>query len=148
PNFMPPEQAAAKHGEVGPQSDVYSLGAILYFLLTGRPPFAGATIQETLSKLASVEPVAPRRLVPSVPRDLETICLRCLEKVPQCRYASAQELAGELGRFLRDEPILALPVGRVEKAWRWCRRHPAAASLAVSLTITLALMLVVVALVA
>ncbi len=148
PNFMPPEQAGAGRSEVGPQSDVYSLGAVLYFLLTGRPPFAAETLQATLARLASVDPVAPRKLVPTVPRDLDTICVKCLEKVPQRRYASAQELADELGRFLRDEPILARPVGQAQKAWRWCRRHPAVASLAVSLTLTLGLSLVVIALLA
>jgi serine/threonine-protein kinase len=105
PNFMPPEQTSAKSGKVGPASDVYGIGAVLYHLLAGRPPFHAETIEELLLLLRDADPVTPRLLNPSVPRDLETICLKCLEKDPARRYATAQALADELNRFLRDEPI-------------------------------------------
>ena len=130
PNFMPPEQAAGKRDVLGPQSDVYSLGAILYFLLTGRPPFQGDTTHETITNLLNNAPASPRSFNRTVPRDLETICLKCLEKKSPRRYGSARELADDLGRFLCDETIRARPVGRPEKLWRLCRRHPAASGLA------------------
>jgi eukaryotic-like serine/threonine-protein kinase len=128
PNFMPPEQATAKHGKVGRYSDVYALGGILYHLLTARPPFQADSIEVIVSQVLTAEPVSPRMLNPTVPRDLETICLKCLEKEPSRRYATAQALADELGRFLRGEPILARPASRSEKAWRWCQRKPALAT--------------------
>ena len=139
PNFMPPEQAAGRNQEVGPQSDLYSLGAILYYLLTGRPPFAAQSVQATLAKVLQAEPLAPRALNEAVPQDLQTICLKCLEKDTRRRYRTARELADELGRFLRGEPILARPVSPPAKLWRWCRRNRAlAASLGAAACLLLA----------
>ncbi|MHC1766308.1 MAG: WD40 repeat domain-containing serine/threonine protein kinase [Verrucomicrobiia bacterium] len=132
PNFLPPEQASQGRGKVGRPSDVFGLGGILYFLLTARAPFQGESLEATIHQVLTTEPVSPRLLNPSVPRDLETICLKCLEKEPARRYATAQEMADELGRFLDDKPILARPVSRSEKAWRWCRRNPAIATLALA----------------
>ena len=129
PNFMPPEQAAGKHRELTPASDVYSLGALLYHVLTGRPPFLADSIPATLRLVSETEPVAPRLLTPTIPRDLETICLKCLQKDPHRRYATARELADELGRFVRDDPIRARPIGPGEKFRRWTRRHPVIAVL-------------------
>jgi WD40 repeat protein/serine/threonine protein kinase len=139
PSYMPPEQAAARHGKVSRRSDVYGLGATLYHLLTGRAPFQAATITETLDEVLNKEPVAPRVLSSGIPRDLDTICLKCLEKDPHRRYASARELADELGRFLRGEPTLARPVGFVDKTAKWCRRRPALAALSGALAIALVL---------
>jgi len=132
PNFMPPEQASRGRGKVGRPSDVFGLGGILYFLLTARAPFQGDGLEATISQVLNTEPVPPRLLNPGLPRDLETICLKCLEKEPARRYATAQAVADELGRFLADKPILARPVSRPEKVWRWCRRNPVVAALAMT----------------
>lgn|GEM_PF-5224921 len=127
PNYMSPEQA--RGGAVGVASDVHALGAMLYHCVAGRPPFLGQTIADTLNHVVHGEPVRLRMLVPGVSRDLETIVHRCLEKEPGRRYASAKELAADLRRFLRREPIQARPVSRAERVWRWCRRRPAVAGL-------------------
>lgn len=139
PGYISPEQAAGRASEFGPGGDIYSLGAILYHLLTGRPPFQGETIQEVLSQVQGAMPVPPRRLNPSVPVDLQTICLRCLQKEPERRYATARELAEDLGRFLAAEPIRARPVSPAEKLWLWCKRRPVLAGLVVALHLALAL---------
>jgi len=133
PSFMPPEQAGGKRDKVGRPSDVYGLGGILYYLLTARPPFQADSLETIVSQVLNAEPVSPRLLNPTVPRDLETICLKCLEKEARRRYTTAQELADELGRFLEHKPILARPLGPTGKVWRWCRRKPVVAGLAAAL---------------
>jgi len=137
PSYMPPEQAAGQINIVGPAADVYSLGALLYAMLASRPPFQAATPQETLRQVIQSEPVALRQLNPGVPRDLETIALKCLEKPIPRRYATAQALAEDLRRYLEGRPILARPVGQLEHAWRWCRRQPVVASLIAATTFAL-----------
>ena len=137
PSYMSPEQARGEVRGVGPLADQYSLGAILYELLVGRPPFVGATTMETVLQVTKNEPIPPKRLQLDVPSDLETICLRCLQKEPSKRYANCFELAEDLHRFLAAEPILARPIGRTERLWRWCKRNPKPAASAATILILL-----------
>lgn len=138
PSYMSPEQASGKQALVGPPSDIYSLGAILYASLTGRAPFVADSPVDTLLQVMRNEPVSPRDLNPSVPKDLETICLKCLSKEPHKRYGTAQELADDLNRFLEGRPVVARPVGPINKAIRWCRRNRTVATLLCLLFVSMA----------
>jgi serine/threonine protein kinase len=144
PSYMAPEQASGRSKEIGPAADIYALGAMLYELLTGRPPFKAASALDTILQVVRDEPVSVRQLQPNVPKDIETICHKCLHKEPRKRYASAGALAEDLSRFVAGEPVVARPVRTLERSWLWCRRHPAVALL----TATVAMMLVVSSLVA
>jgi len=128
PSYMPPEQAAGRMAEIGPRSDVYSLGAILYELLTGRPPFQRENPLDVLVDVLEGEPEQPSKVNPAVPRELELVCLKCLEKAPEKRYDSAKELADDLERYLKREPVSARPTGIVQRLRRWARRQPALVS--------------------
>ena len=124
PGYMPPEQASGDTASITPSADVYALGAILYALLTGRPPFQADNPIDVVKQVLEREPISPRLLAPTLNRDLETICLKCLEKRVFSRYQSATELGADVGRFLRGEPIQARPVARPVRVWRWCVRNP------------------------
>jgi len=136
PSYMAPEQAEGRSRNVGPAADIYALGAILYECLTGRPPFRGETALETMEQVRSHEPVRPRQLLPKTPRDVETICLKCLQKSPRRRYASAAELAGDLGRYLNGEPIHARPASLWVRGVAWTRKRPAVAGLSMAVALT------------
>lgn len=125
PQYFAPEQLSSKKGEVGTRTDIYSLGAVLYHLLTGHPPFNATTLEEVLLQVIDAEPPRPRSIIRDTPRDLETICLKCMEKEPARRYASARAISEDLTRFLALEPITARPVRLPERAWRWCSRRKA-----------------------
>lgn|GEM_PF-3124645 len=137
PCYMAPEQARGKDSPMGPWTDVYALGAILYELIAGQPPFKGDTAWATIDLLLTQEPTPPRKIQPTIPRDLETICLKCLNKDHTQRYNSALDLADDLARFRRHEPIVARPMGSLERMWRWCRKEKRVAILAVSMLIVL-----------
>ena len=138
PSYMSPEQAEARQSDINATTDVYGLGAILYQMLTGRPPFCGDNDLETLRQVVGEEPARPRKLRPDLPHNLETICLKCLAKKPGQRYATAAALADDLERFLDGRPIQARRVATWERGWRWARRHPASSALATAVLVAVA----------
>jgi WD40 repeat protein len=137
PNYMAPEQVNGLHALVGPLTDIYALGAVLYAMLVGRSPFQSDSVSETLYKICAVDPVRPRQIRHDVPRDLETICLKCLEKLPAGRYQSAGQLADDLRRFLAGEPLLAQPISKIERGRRWFVRNPVVGTLAIGIGLAL-----------
>ncbi|WP_339750077.1 serine/threonine-protein kinase, partial [uncultured Rubinisphaera sp.] len=139
PSYMSPEQAAGKQNLVGPSTDIYSLGAILYACLTGRAPFVADSPVDTLLHVMNQEPLSPRVLNPSVPKDLETICLKCLQKEPHKRYGTAEELSEDLQRFLEGRPVMARPISVINKSISWCRRNKTIASLLMLLFTSMAI---------
>ncbi len=139
PSYMAPEQAGGKSKEIGPACDTYALGAILYECLTGRPPFKGPTAMDTILQVVADEPVPVRQLQPQVAADVETICLKCLQKEAGRRYESADSLADDLRRFVEGRPILARPVGRIEGAVKWVQRNPVPAGAVAAVTVALVL---------
>ena len=139
PNYMAPEQIVRPRNEMSPGADIHALGAIFYHLLTGMPPYRGATVLDTLEQVRNQEPVPPRRLIRQIPRDLETVALKCLEKHPSRRYASADAMADDVRCWLDGRPISARPVSPLENIWRRCCRRPVAAALATILTLALAI---------
>jgi serine/threonine protein kinase len=141
PSYMAPEQAGGKGGRIGPATDVYALGSILYELLIGRPPFKAATSKETIAQLLSSEP-APPRLLQCIPRKLDTICPKCLHKEPHKRYASALALAQDLSHYLNGEAITARPTAAWERVWKWARRRPPVAALLVFSALSVLVLLV------
>jgi WD40 repeat protein/serine/threonine protein kinase len=142
PMYMAPEQAGAQKTSVGPAADTYALGVILYEMLTGRPPFAAVSVVETLLEVRTRDPLAPRQIRPNLPRDLQTICLKCLRKDPSRRYPSSLALAEDLARFQAGKPIHARPVGPLERLYRWCRRRPLVATLAAGIVLLAMILLV------
>ncbi len=137
PSYMPPEQAGGELEKIGPASDIYSLGAVLYCLLTARPPFQAARPLDTVLQVIGQDPVSPKQLNPAVDKDLETICLKCLEKSAERRYETAAALKSDLDRFLKGEPIHARRISPAAKVWRWCRRKPLVAGLIAAVGISL-----------
>jgi serine/threonine protein kinase len=137
PAYMAPEQVTGQRAAIGPATDVYALGVVLYEMLTGRPPFQAAHLLDLFEAIHTQEPMPPTRLQPKIPKDLETICLKCLQKEPAQRYTSAAALAEDLRRFRQGEPIQARPVGRLERLWRWCHRNPVVTALVVGLGLAL-----------
>jgi serine/threonine protein kinase len=140
PAYMAPEQADGRNKDIGPRTDVYGLGVILYELLTGKPPFTGDSDVQTRLKVVSEEPRCPRLIRRDIPRDLETICLKCLEKTPGRRYRSARDLVADLRAFDEDRPICARPVGKAERAWRWTKKRPSVVAVG-GMVLTLAMLL-------